>query len=314
MDRRTFIRTFSAGLSAVPLIGNAQQPPAMYRIGFLSEGAAPNLKPFWDAMREFGWVENENVSLEARYAATTDQLPVFAAELVRRKVDLIVVWGTRATRAAKQATGTIPIVFVVGSDPVEEGLVASLARPGGNLTGFAYGIYADKQLEILRAALPGIRRVAYPRLGERHGAAIEHAGKALQLHLHGTSVRAPEDFDLLFVTARKTKADAVLIQDVAWFLPHLASIATSSIENRLPAIGPTRAFADAGGLLSYGPKPQSDLLVAAHVDKIRKGARPADLPIEQPTLFELVINRKAASVLGVKIAPQVMQRATDVVG
>lgn len=312
MDRRTFIGTFAGSLLAVPLIANAEQATKMYRIGLLKHGTQPIQKPFWDAMRDFGWVENQNVKIEARYAVSEDQLPVLAAELVRLKVDLILTQGTPATRAAKQATNTIPIVFTVGNDPVQAGLVANLARPGGNLTGFAYGLYEEKLLEIMKAALPGISRVAYPVFGEPD-LAIQRAATTLGVQLNGIPVKGPEDFGSFYAEARRTRADAVVIPDVAWFGPHLEHIAAESAKSRLPAIGFRRVFAEAGGLLSYGPTIQSGPRLAAQVDKILKGAKVADVPVEQPTVFELVINLKTAKTLGLTIQQSVLQRANEVI-
>jgi ABC-type uncharacterized transport system substrate-binding protein len=312
MDRRTFISTFAGTLLAVPLIANAQQAIKVYRIGFLKQGTEPIQKPFWDAMREFGWVENQNVQIEARYAASEDQLPVLVAELVQLKVDLILTQGTPATRAAKQATNTIPILFAVGGDPVETGLVANLARPGGNLTGFAYGLYEEKLLETLKAALPGISRVAYPFFGEPDPA-IQRAAKTLGVQVNGIAVKGPEDFGSFYAEARRTRADAVVIPDVAWFGPHLEHIAAESVKSRLPAIGFKRIFAEAGGLLSYGPTIQAAPRLAAQVDKILKGAKPADLPVEQPTTFELVINLKTAKSLGLTIPRPVLLRASEAI-
>ena len=312
MDRRTFIGTFAGGFVTVPLFANAQETLKVFRIGLLKHGIEPIQKPFWDAMRDLGWVENQNVKIEARYAVSEDQLPILAAELVRLKVDLILTQGTSATRAAKQATTTIPIVFTVGSDPVQGGLIANLARPGGNLTGFTYGLYEEKLLEILRAALPGISRVAYPIFGEPDSA-IQRAGKTLGFQVNGISVKGPEDFVLFYAEARKKKADAVVIPDVAWFGPHLGQLAAESTKSRLPAIGYRRIFADAGGLLSYGPAIQSGPRLAAQVDKILKGAKVADVPVEQPTVFELVINLKTAKTLGLTIQQSVLQRANEVI-
>jgi putative ABC transport system substrate-binding protein len=313
MDRRTFIGTFAGSLLAVPHIANAQQANKIYRIGLLTVGIGPLQTPFWDAMREFGWVEGQNVKIEPRYAVSDDQLPARAAELVQIKVDLIMASGTPAAQAAKLATKTIPIVFAVASDPVKNGLVASLARPGGNLTGFVWGVYEEKLLEILKAALPGISRVAYPVVFGAPDPAIQRAAKALGVQVNGIAVNGPQDFGPFYTAARKAGADAVVIQDVAWFLPHLEHIAAESAKSRLPAIGFRRIFAEAGGLLSYGPTIQAAPRLAAQIDKILKGTKPADLPVEQPTTFELVINLKTAKTLGLTISQPVLLRATEVI-
>src|SRR5438093_4592639 len=177
MDRRTFIGTLAGGILAAPLASEAQQTGKMYRIGVLRESKAPIAKPFWDTMRESGWVEDQNVRIEPRYAERADQLPALAMELARLRVDLIMTTGTFAAHAAKDASKTIPVVFFLADDPVESGLVASLARPGGNITGFVLGRYDEKMLEILKEALPGISRVAYPFRGSN--AAILRAAGAL---------------------------------------------------------------------------------------------------------------------------------------
>ncbi len=315
MHRRAFIGTFAGSILAVQLIANAQQATKMYRLGFLKHGIEPLQKPFWDAMRTLGWVENQNVKIEARYAVSEDQLPVLAAELVQLKVDLILTQGTPATRAAKQATNAIPVVFSVGSDPVASGLVANLAQPGGNLTGFAYGTYEEKLLEVLKAALPGTSRVAYPLFGEfgESDGRMQRAAKTLGVQVNAISVKGPEDIGHFYAEARRTKTDAVVIPDVAWFSPHLEQLGAESTKNRLPAIGFKRPFAEAGGLLSYGPTIQAAPRLAAQVDKILKGAKAADLPVEQPTIFELVINLKTAKTLGLMIPQAVLQRANDVI-
>jgi len=334
MDRRAFIAAVVAFYGCGPKEEStkaARAPPAApvappgqsaqqvehratrtFRIGLLKRGTEPIQKPFWDTMRGFNWVENQDLKIEARYAGSEDQLATFAAELVELKMDLILTQGTAATRAAKQATETIPIVFSVGSDPVQEGLVTSLPHPGGNLTGFAYGLYEEKLLEKLKAALPAISRVAYPIYGEPDSA-IQRAAKTLGVKLNGISVKGPEDFGHFFAEARRAKADAVVIQDVAWFGAHLERIAAEATMSHLPAIGYRRAFAEAGGLMSYGPAIQSAPRLAVQVYKILNGAKPADLPVEQPTIFELVINLKTAKTLGVTIEPIVLQSAHEVI-
>ena len=310
MNRRSFVSIFVDSLLAVPLLANAQQATKVYRIGLLKRGADPIQKPFWDAMRGFGWIENENVKIEPRYAVTEDQLPKLAAELVRSQVDLILTQGTSATRAAKQATDTIPVVFTVGSDPVQAALIANMARPGANLTGFAYGLYQEKSLEILKEALPTISRVAYPVFGEPESG-ILRAAKLLHVEVSGIPVKGPEDFGPFFVEAQRARANAVVIQDVAWFTPHLGPIAAESLKRHLPAIGYRRAFAEAGGLMSYGPPVQHYPRLAAQVDKILRGAKAGDLPIEQPTIFEFVVNLKTAKLLGLTLPPSILIRADE---
>ena len=263
-------------------------------------------------MRNLGWVEAQNVKIEPRYADREDRLPALAAELVRIKVDIIMTNGTPATRAAREATKTIPIAFVLGSDPVENGFVASMARPGGNLTGFAIGLYGEKQMEILKEALPRVSRIAVPNSSENAG--ISRAAKALGVQVQYIKMRSPEDFGPFYTAAETARADAVLIPNIAWLGAHLERIATEANRGHLPAIGYRRIFAESGGLMSYGPTPfQEYARVAAQVDKILRGTKPADIPVEQPTKFDLVINLKTAKALGLTIAPSVLLRADEVI-
>jgi putative ABC transport system substrate-binding protein len=269
-------------------------------------------------MREVGWVEGQNLKIERRNADRRDQLPALAAELVRLKVDLIQATGTPATRAAKEATKTIPIVFILAADPVETGLVASFARPGGNLTGWAMGAYDGKLLEVLKEAVPRVSRVAYPATSPIAAgpsrASLNTAAQALGLETKGIAVQGPKDFDSFFAAAKRLGAGAVLVPNVAWFRPHLERIGAAAAKSHLPAIGYDRQFAESGGLLSYGPTPLQNLpRLAAQIDKILKGAKPADLPVEQPTKFELVINMRTAKTLGLTIPPALLQRADQVI-
>ena len=281
----------AGSLMLAPLDGEAQQTGKVYRIGELREGPALPPKPFADAMREVGWVEGQNFRIERRNASRREQLPVLAAELVQLKVDLILTSGTPATRAAKEATKTIPVVFNLAGDPVETGLVASFARPGGNLTGFALGVPDDKLLEVLKEAIPGVLHVAYPAAEEapRRHARLSAAARVLGLGVQGIAVRRPADFDRFFEAAKRQGAGAALVWNVAWFRPYLERLGAAAEKSQLPAIGYDRQFAESGGLLSYGPTPLQNVpRLAAQIDKILKGARPADLPVEQPTKFELV--------------------------
>src|SRR5437867_9154572 len=201
---------------APPLDGAAQQTGKVYRIGELREGPAPPPKPFADAMGEFGWIEGQNFKIERRHAGRREQLPVLAAELVQLKVDLILTSGTPATRAAKEATKTIPVVFNLAGDPVESGLVASFARPGGNLTGFALGVPDDKLLEVLKEAIPGVLHVAYPAAEEapRRHARLSAAARVLGLGVQGIAVRRPADVDRFFEAAKRQGAGAALVWNV----------------------------------------------------------------------------------------------------
>ena len=314
MDRRAFIGRVAGGVLAAPLAARAQQPGKIYRIGLLRVGTIPLSDAFWTAMRELGWTEGRNVIVEPRYADRDDRLPALAAELVQSKVDLILTDGTQAAQAAKQATKSIPIVFGLGLDPVGSGLVANMARPGENITGFVVGLYDDKLLQILKEALPGVSRVAYPTqpLNDRDQV-IRSAAKALGVQVQAIDLRRADDIDSFYAAARKSGADAVMISNIVNLVPHLARIGSESVRTKLPAISFRRVFAESGGLMSYGPTSQSDLRRAAQVDKILRGAKPGDLPVEQPTRFELVINLKTAKALGITIPQSVLGRADEVI-
>jgi putative tryptophan/tyrosine transport system substrate-binding protein len=326
-SRRNFLAVFAGGILAAPLAAEAQSAGKVYRIGSLRWGADPNLMPLADAMRELGWIEGQNFKIERRYADRDDQLPALAAELVRLKVDLILTGGTVATQAAKEATKTIPILFLVGDDPVISGLVASFARPGGNLTGFAFGQYDEKLLELLKEAFPLASRVAFPApMAESSGprvarlsfealvARLSAAAQILGVEIRLIEVRGPQDFDSFFAAAKRRGANAVLVPNIVWFRPHLERLGVLAAKSHLPAIGYDRRFAESGGLLAYGPTLlQNAPRLAAQIDKILKGAKPADLPVEQPTKFELVINLKTAKTLGLTIPQTLRLRADQVI-
>jgi len=241
---------------------------------------------------------------------------------VRLNVDLIFAFGTLAALAAKDATKTIPIVFRLGDDPVANGLVASFAHPGGNITGFAVGLYEDKLLEILKEALPRASRVVYAIPGDARALAFESrrqarmttAARALGVELRRIEVQRPPDFDGFFAEAKRQGADAALVPNIVWFRPLLDRIGAAAARSRLPAIGYDSLFAVSGGLLSYGPVAvESSPRLAVQIDKILKGTRPADLPVEQPTKFELVINMKTAKALGLTIPQSLLVRADQVI-
>jgi putative tryptophan/tyrosine transport system substrate-binding protein len=304
-------------LLAAPLATEAQEAAKVYRIGELRQGPSLPSKPFTEAMRELGWIEGQHFKVERRNADRQDQLPALAAELVRLKVDVLLTGGTPATRAAKEATNTIPIVFSIADDPVASGLVASLARPGGNLTGFTLGVYDEKLLEVLKETVPRATRVAYAAPTRESGTRPERlnaAARMLGVEIKPIVVQEPKDFDRFFVSARNLGSDATLVPNVAWFRPHLERIGVAAVKSRLPAIGYDRAFAQPGGLLSYGPAPLQNVpRVAAQVHKILKGAKPADLPVEQPAKFELVINLKTAKALDLTIPASVLARADAII-
>jgi putative ABC transport system substrate-binding protein len=285
------------------------------RLGHLREGAPTIPNPTLEALRTLGWIENQNFTLERRFARNRGELSPFAADLVRQEVDLILSGGTPATVAAKQATAAIPIVFSIGGDPVARGLVGSMARPGGNLTGFTAGLYDAKQLQVLRAAIPGLSRVAYaiPPVADPLPDGLE-AMKAVGVEIQGIPLPALDDFAWFFAAARKAGAEAALIYDVAVLNPRIARIGMEAAKSRMPAMGYRREFVEAGGLMSYAPtQSEAAMRNAIQIDRILRGARPATLPVEQPTRFELVINLGEAKRLGLSIPPLVRLAADELI-
>jgi len=308
-----------------PLTGEAQPAGKVYRIGVLSGASSPDPvshPPFLKALRELGYAHGQNLILEDRYAAGNEQLPALAAELAGLNVDVIVTIGTPAARAAKEATRTIPVIFVIQANPVERGLVASLARPGGNLTGLTASPEEldGKQLELLREAVPGAPRLAYlwdanyGSVSTSTWAANWAAPRLLGLRVQFLEVKGPGDFRVAFERATRERAEILFIVETPMTDNHFREIADLAATSRLPAIASKRRFAEAGLLMSYGV--DSVALAerrAVFVDKILKGAKPADLPVEQPTKFELVINLKTAKALGLSIPPSVLVRANQVI-
>ena len=291
MNRRAFISMMSGSIVAAPLAAEAQQAGKVYRIGALSDGPNPASAPLADAMRELGWVAGQNLMVEQRNAEAREQLPALAAELVRLKVDLIFAFGTLAAQAAKDATKTVPIVFRLGDDPVATGLVASFARPGGNLTGFALGLYEDKLLEVLKEALPRVSRVAYPLPADpppggpesRRQVRLTEAARTLGVELRRIEVQRPPDFDAFFAAAKRQGTDAALVPNIVWFRPLLVRIGEAAARSRLPTIGYDTQFAVSGGLLSYGPvSVESSPRLAVQIDKILKGTDPPTCPLSSP--------------------------------
>ncbi|HEX6216516.1 MAG TPA: ABC transporter substrate-binding protein [Vicinamibacterales bacterium] len=314
-------------LLAAPLAADAQQAGKVPRIGFLSTTSSSDRPPLFDAfrqrLRELGWVEGQNIVIDYRYAeGRVDRLPDLAAELVRLKVDLIVSWGTQGVTAAKNATETIPIVMIAVRDPIGIGLIASLARPGGNVTGVSGSAgleWVAKQLELLKETVPKIRRVAilsnptnaYHQLALRE---VDVAARALGVQLQFLEAQGPNEFDGAFAAMAKESVGALLVLSDAMLNSHRTRLAELAARNRLPAAYGVRESVEAGGLMSYGPSfLDSFRRAATYVDKILKGAKPAELPVEQPTQFELVINMKAAKALGLPIPQSVLLRADHVV-
>ena len=329
MDRRTFLCVLTLGTLAAPLAGEAQRAAKVARIGYLSinlAAAPPNqLEAFHRGLRDLGYVEGRDVVIEYRDAGgKAERLPALAAELVALKVDVIMAASTPHALAAKQATGTIPIVFISSGDPVADGLVASLARPGGNVTGLS-SLTPDrvgKCLELLKQAVPRVNRVAIlwqpGAVGDRTEKAMRKeadvAARALGMRLQLVETRTPADIDRAFSEMTKQRAGAVAVWTTAMLASERQRLVAFAAKNRLPAVYTLREFVDSGGLMAYGHD-QADLnrRAATYVDKILKGAKPADLPVEQPTKFYLAINLKTAKALGLTIPPSVLGRADQII-
>src|SRR5437870_7876149 len=307
-------------------VAQAQQPTKVPRIGFLVATSLSDISDRLDAfrqgLRELGYVEGKNIVIEWRYAeGKQDRAPALAAELVRLKVDVVVTGGPVSTRAIKEATTTIPIIMAQDADPVANGFVASLARPGRNITGLSTLApeISGKQIELLKEIIPKLSRVAVLGTSTRPGNAqslkeTERAAGAFGVKLQYLDVKGPQDIETAFRAATKAHADAVLLLGGAVFNSQRTQIVDLAVKSRLPAIYAVVEFVEDGGLMTYGVS-LTDLYhrAAKYVDKILKGAKPADLPVEQPTKFELVINLKTAKELGLTIPPSVLLRADKVI-
>jgi putative ABC transport system substrate-binding protein len=328
MNRRGFLSVVALGMIAAPLAAAAQPAAKVYRIGLLggsppdSPGGRRAWEGFFQGMRELGYVEGRNIVVEGRwYGDRTDRLPALAAELVRLKVDVIVAGTAPAPEAAQRATSTIPIVMAIHFDPVRSGLAVSLAKPGKNVTGVSTLTLelVGKRLQLLKEAVPDISRVAVlwnPAVANQALEVKETgvAARSLKVQLQVLEARAPSAFAGAFSAMTKDRAGGVLILTSSMFYAERAQIAELAARSRVPAIYSVKDFADAGGLMTYGINlGESFRRTATYVDRILKGARPADLPIEQPTKFELVINLKAASALGLRIPPALLARADEVI-
>ena len=312
-----------------PLVGEAQQATKVPRMGFVTAGshsdpgAQRNLDVFRQGLRDLGYVESQNIVIEYRWAeGTLDRLPDLAAELVRLKVDIIVAAQTQATVAAKNATGTIPIVMVAVGDPVGQGLIASLAHPGGNVTGLTFSVGVDtfgKGLELLKETVPKVRRVAIlsnpanptQPLAIRN---LKVAARSLGVGLQLVEARGPSEFDSAFAAIAKARVGALLVVGDTIFYLHRVRLANLAAKSRLPAVHGYRENVEAGGLMFYGVNLADNYRRAATVvDRILKGTKPADLPVEQPTKFELVINLRTAKALGLTIPQSVLGRADQII-
>jgi putative ABC transport system substrate-binding protein len=323
--RRAFIGTVTLGILTAPRAAGAQQQGKVYRIGQLSslEAPGPYHVAFQEKLRELGWVEGKNIVIENRFAGPAPKrLAAFAAQLVDLRVDIIMAsGGTESVQAAKNATKTIPIVFTLADDPMREGFVSSMSRPGANITGLSsLNTELDaKRLALLKEALPQLKLVGI--LGnpvDPSGPAVlkatEAAARSLKVQLQVFEVRRLRDVDDAFNTAKKRGVGAVMVPGIPSLSGYQRQIADFAARTRLPVISPWKQGPQLGGLMSYGADvPEMFRRAAVYADKILKGAKPADLPVEQPTKFELVINLKTAKALGLTIPQSLLQRADEVI-
>jgi putative tryptophan/tyrosine transport system substrate-binding protein len=322
MDRRAFLGTLAGGIVVAPLAAEAQPAGKVYRIGFLSQGQPPKafLEALQQGLRERGYAEGRNLVWEFRSTdGSPDQLPKFAEDLVRLKVDVILARASSGAMAAKRATTSIPIVFFSVYAPVEIGLVPNLGHPGGNITGVAVNAsdISGKRVQLLKELVPTLKRVAILSHPSHPTNAVqlqeaEAAARTLGVHLKAVPVRGADDFAPALNALRGI--EGVLHADTPLFVTHRARLVDAVAGSRLPAIYPARVYVEAGGLMSYGANlPDLWRRAAAYVDKILKGAKPGDLPVEQPTTFELVINLKTAKALGLTIPQSLLRRADEVI-
>jgi putative ABC transport system substrate-binding protein len=332
VKRRDFVKLVGGAAAMWPLAAHAQQVGKVSRIGCLSPGRSelPDptfnmLNAFQQGLHDLGYTEGQNLAVERQYAdGSSDRLRELASELVRSKPDIIIAFSTTAALPAKQATSTIPIVAVAMADPVADELVASLARPGGNVTGttFLGPELVPKRLQLLREVVPGLSRVAalwHPNAySERTMAGvlneIEVAARTLGLQLQLVPAVGPDDFVSAFAEMARERADALIVMPSPMLFGEYRRIVSIAANSRLPAMGAAREFVDFGGLMSYGANlPDLARQTATYVDKILKGTKPAELPVEQPTKFQLVINLKTAKALGVKISANLLSLADEVI-
>jgi putative ABC transport system substrate-binding protein len=325
MDRRTFVASMVGAVFSAPLAAQAQQPGKVPRVGFLfygSPGSSPELDAFRQGLRELAYIEGQNIAIEYRFASgRVERLPELAAELVRLKVDVFVTPTTPASQAAKQATGTTPIVFAGVADAVGAGLITNFARPGGNVTGLA-SISAElggKRLELLKQVVSKASRVAVlynpaDRSNVLMLKDMQESAPALGLTLQPLEVRGPGELEDAFVAMTRARAHALFGVAGILTFEHRRALVDLAAKNRIPAMWGHRQFVDAGGLMSYAVNYYDQVRGAAtYVDKILKGAKPGDLPVEQPTKFELVVTLKTAKALGLTIPRSVLLRADEVI-
>jgi putative ABC transport system substrate-binding protein len=332
LKRRDFLALLGGAAAALPFEANAQQAPPAPRIGFLVPGrsefpdaALKTVGGFLQGLQDLGYRDGQNIVMERRFAEwNLDRLREFAAEMARANLQVIVAFSTPAVRAAKQATSAIPIVGIGMADPVADNLVASLARPGGNVTGttFLGPELVAKRLQLLKEVVPGLSRVAalwHPHAySERTMAGlvteVEAAARTLGMQLQLAAADGPDEIDAALATVIRERAEALILLPSPMLFSEYTRIASIVVSNRLPAIGAAREFADAGGLMSYGVNlPDLARQTATYVGKILKGAKPAELPIEQPTTFEIVLNLKAAKELGLTVSREFLLITDDVI-
>jgi putative ABC transport system substrate-binding protein len=323
VDRRAFLVTVGGGLLAAPLAAEAQPLGKVPRIGVLSSAPSATWDGFRQGLRELGYSEGRTIVIEWRWTeGKAERAPELAAELVHLRPDVLVTSGPQPTAAAKAATATIPIVFISVADPVRVGLVATLARPGGNITGLATSVgagFAGKLIEVLKEALPRVSRVAIlinptNAMHQEITNDLPAASERLRLTLLTVEARAADALEGAFETAVRSRAGAIILLGDPLVFVHRARIAELAAKHRLPAMYLFRESVEAGGLMAYGPN-FYDLgrRGASYVDKVLRGTKPTDLPVEQPTKFDLVINLKTAKALGLTIPPSLLQRADEVI-
>jgi putative tryptophan/tyrosine transport system substrate-binding protein len=326
MDRRMFLAGTGAMLLAAPLPAPAQQGGKVWRIGYLDQGSATGNGPYFEAfrqgLRDLGWVEGKNITIDVRFAeGKTERLPALAAELVRLKADVIATSSTPAALAAKQATTTIPIVIGFVADPVGSGVIRSLARPGGNITGWTHqGLeLREKYLELLKEAVPEAIRfgVLWNSANPVHPltmGTIEAAARRLKVELYPVGAQEPKELEGAFSALAAKRVEALVVFPDGMFIAQTSAIVGLAARRHLPAMYGVRGYAEAGGLMAYGTNLLGMFrLSASFVDKILKGAKPGNLPVEQPTKFELVINLKTAKALGLTIPPSLLARTDEVI-
>jgi putative ABC transport system substrate-binding protein len=322
MKRREFIMLIGGTAAGWPLVARAQRAMPIRRIGILlyAKGEQENISPMLRGLEVLGYVDGRNVAIEYRDAdGKAERLPEAAEELVRLKPDVIFSFGGELAPAVKQATATIPIVVVVSNDPVESGLVASLGRPGGNITGvtWVYDQLAGKSVELLKETLPSISRVAVlwnPAHTDPEYRETQRAARMLDVQLESLEVRQPGDFDGAFQAVERGRPEALIVFGSQLMLLNRQRIGEFAAKNRIVMVGVPRWLTQIGGLLSYGPNvPELTRWASTYVDKILKGARPADLPMQQPTRFDLTVNVKRAKELDITVPPTIIARADNVI-